>query len=90
MIARAAGVLALGVLYVLLLPAPTPVDLAIGVALGAGITAFYASARGWLFAIPQSALLGGVAASLLVGALAGLYPAVRASRLEPAEAVRSE
>jgi multisubunit Na+/H+ antiporter MnhE subunit len=35
MIARAAGVLALGVLYVLLLPAPTLVDLAIGVALGA-------------------------------------------------------
>jgi putative ABC transport system permease protein len=63
---------------------------ALGVALGVGITAFYASARGWLFAVPQSALLGGVAASLLVGALAGLYPAARASRLAPAEAVRSE
>ena len=63
---------------------------AIGVGLGVGITAFYASARHWLFAVPQSALLGGVAASLLVGALAGLYPAARASRLAPAEAVRSE
>jgi putative ABC transport system permease protein len=63
---------------------------AIGVGLGVGITAFYASARDWMFAVPQSALLGGVAASLVVGALAGLYPAARASRLAPAEAVRSE
>jgi putative ABC transport system permease protein len=43
-----------------------------------------------MFAIPQTALLGGVAASLVVGALAGLYPAARASRLAPAEAVRAE
>jgi putative ABC transport system permease protein len=63
---------------------------AIGVGLGVGITAFYASARSWMFSVPQSALLGGVAASLVVGALAGLYPAARASRLAPAEAVRSE
>jgi putative ABC transport system permease protein len=62
----------------------------IGVALGAAITAIYANARDWTFAIPQTALLGGVAASLLVGALAGLYPAARASRLAPAEAVRAE
>lgn len=63
---------------------------AIGVALGAVITAVYANARGWMFAVPQAALLGGVAASLVVGALAGLYPAARASRLAPAEAVRAE
>lgn len=63
---------------------------AVGVALGAAITAVYANARSWMFAVPQTALLGGVAASLLVGALAGLYPAARASRLAPAEAVRSD
>jgi len=62
----------------------------LGVALGAGITAIYAHTRGWMFAVPQTALLGGVTASLLVGALAGLYPAARASRLAPAEAVRSD
>lgn len=63
---------------------------AVGVGLGAAITAAYAQARDWRFAVPQSALLGGVAASLVVGALAGLYPAARASRLAPAEAVRSD
>jgi putative ABC transport system permease protein len=62
----------------------------LGVALGAGITAVYAHYRDWMFAVPQTALLGGVAASLAVGAVAGLYPAARASRLAPAEAVRSE
>jgi putative ABC transport system permease protein len=63
---------------------------AVGVGLGAAITAVYAHARHWMFAIPQTALLGGVAVSLVVGALAGIYPAARASRLAPAEAVRAE
>lgn len=63
---------------------------AVGVAAGAGITAGYAHVREWTFAVPQTALLGGVAASLAVGAVAGLYPATRASRLAPAEAVRTD
>jgi putative ABC transport system permease protein len=63
---------------------------AAGVALGVAITAVYANARDWMFAVPQTALVGGVAASLVVGALAGIYPAARASRLAPAEAVRAE
>ena len=63
---------------------------AVGVGLGAAITWFYADSRGWRFAVPLTGLLGGVAAALVVGALAGLYPAVRASRLPPAEAVRAE
>ena len=63
---------------------------AAGVGLGATITWLYADLQGWTFAVPLTGLLGGIAAALAVGALAGLYPAVRASRLAPAEAVRSE
>lgn len=63
---------------------------AVGVALGAAITWGYADTRDWRFAVPALGLVGGIAASLAVGALAGLYPAMRASRLPPAEAVRAE
>ena len=63
---------------------------ALGVALGAAMTAVYADVRDWRLAVPLTGLAGGVAASLVVGAVAGLYPAARASRLPPAEAVRAE
>jgi putative ABC transport system permease protein len=61
-----------------------------GVLIGAAITKFYADSRDWTFTVPLAGLLGGIGASLVIGALAGLYPAVRASRLAPAEAVRAE
>ena len=60
----------------------------IGVALGVGVTVGYARRQDWLVDVPTEALAGGVAVSLVLGALAGLYPAVRAARLDPAEAVR--
>jgi hypothetical protein len=56
---------------------------AVGVGLGATITWFYADTQQWRFAVPLTGLLGGVAAALAVGAVTGLYPAVRASRLAP-------
>ncbi len=61
----------------------------LGVALGTAATVVYADVRGWRLSVPLVALVGGVAASLVVGALAGLYPAARAARLAPAEAVRA-
>ncbi|MFN2557294.1 MAG: ABC transporter permease [Nitriliruptorales bacterium] len=59
-----------------------------GILLGAVITAVYASSRGWLATIPLAGLAVGVGAALTLGAIAGLYPALKAARLAPAEAVR--
>lgn len=58
-----------------------------GVALGAGVTLAYALARGWPPVVPPWAAAGGVVATLAIGALAGLYPAARAARLSPTEAL---
>src|SRR5208283_1569583 len=49
--------------------------------LGAAATAGYASTQGWIVVVPVVAVAGGVATALVLGALAGLYPAVRAARL---------
>jgi putative ABC transport system permease protein len=61
----------------------------IGVLIGVGATAGLAAARGWSVVIPPSAVAGGFGAALLIGGFAGLYPAIRASRLSPTEALRS-
>jgi putative ABC transport system permease protein len=60
-----------------------------GLLLGTAITTSYALARQWPVVVPPNALLGGLAASLLVGTLAGIYPAARAARLSPTEALRT-
>jgi len=61
---------------------------AAGALLGSAITAAYATSRGWPVAVPLAGLAAGIAAALAIGALAGLYPAARAARLAPADAVR--
>src|SRR5687767_14210866 len=60
-----------------------------GVLLGALVTALYGAARGWAVVVPVVGLVGGVAAALLIGAVAGLYPATRAARLSPTDALRT-
>ena len=60
-----------------------------GALLGALATLAYAASRSWAFVVPPGALAGAVLAALLIGAVAGLYPAVRAARLSPTDALRS-
>ncbi|HSR26915.1 MAG TPA: ABC transporter permease, partial [Actinomycetes bacterium] len=60
-----------------------------GVVLGAAVTAVYALGRGWSVVVPALALAGGLLAALAIGAVAGLYPALRAARLAPTDALRT-
>jgi putative ABC transport system permease protein len=60
-----------------------------GVAAGAGSTALYASAKHWTVVVPTTAWAGGLAAAILIGAVAGLLPAMRAARMSPTEALRA-
>jgi putative ABC transport system permease protein len=60
-----------------------------GVVLGVAATAVYANIKGWETLVPLMAVIGGIATALLVGGVAGLYPATRAARLSPTEAIRT-
>ncbi|MCE7006802.1 ABC transporter permease [Kibdelosporangium philippinense] len=60
-----------------------------GAVLGIAGTAAYAHLQGWPLVIPGEAMLGGFAASVTIGVLAGVYPAIRASSLTPTEALAS-
>jgi putative ABC transport system permease protein len=58
-----------------------------GVIAGAVSTAAYAHAHGDAVVIPLQAWVGGLAAAIIIGALAGLLPAIRAARLSPTQAL---
>jgi putative ABC transport system permease protein len=61
----------------------------VGVLAGAMATVIYASSKGWGIVIPIEAWTGGIASAILIGAVAGLMPAIRASRLPPTVALRT-
>jgi putative ABC transport system permease protein len=60
-----------------------------GLLLGGGATDIYAQAKTEPFVVPLYALIAAPVAGFLIGALAGLYPAAKAARLSPTEALRT-
>jgi putative ABC transport system permease protein len=62
---------------------------AVGVGAGALSTAIYASTKHELVVIPTLAWAGGIGAAVFIGAVAGLWPALRAARMSPTQALWS-
>jgi putative ABC transport system permease protein len=60
---------------------------AVGVGLGVLSTAVYATTKHWAIVVPALAWAGGFGAALMIGAVAGLLPALRAARMSPTEAL---
>jgi putative ABC transport system permease protein len=58
-----------------------------GILLGSAVTAVYATLQNWPTVVPTWVIAGGITATLIIGAAAGLYPAIRAARVAPTEAL---
>ena len=60
-----------------------------GILMGILVTAIYAISQDWSLIIPGLAVVGGMVSSVLIGGVAGLYPALRAANMSPTEALRT-
>ena len=63
---------------------------ALGCVIGVGVTYGMTAVNGWLFALPMLVVLAGLAVTVVIGAVAGLYPAIRASRTPPTAALNAQ
>ncbi|MHA3683575.1 ABC transporter permease [Leucobacter sp. HY1910] len=59
----------------------------VGAVLGIGITAGVAAANGWTATIPPAIVALGIGVTIIVGAIAGMLPAMRAAKVSPTEAL---
>jgi putative ABC transport system permease protein len=60
-----------------------------GILMGILVTAIYAISQDWSLIIPGLAVVGGMVSSVLIGGVAGFYPALRAANMSPTEALRT-
>ena len=49
------------------------------------VTAVYAILQDWPTVVPARVMVGCITATLIIGGVAGLYPAIRAARVAPTE-----
>lgn len=60
-----------------------------GAGIGYAVIAVFAGANGWPVSVPPLVFVGGVGATMFIGAVAGLYPAIRAAKTPPTAALNS-
>jgi putative ABC transport system permease protein len=61
----------------------------LGVVLGVAFVAAAADHQGWVLELSPVPIFGAGALAVLVSVVAGIYPAMRAARMEPLEALRA-
>ena len=59
-----------------------------GCVVGALLTMAFAYANDWRLDLPPWLFVGGIGSAMIIGTVAGAYPALRASRFPPMEALR--
>lgn len=62
----------------------------VGIILGVGIGFLFSSIADFDFVLPWGAIFAAVVTSFIVAVVSGLYPAIKASQLDPIEALRYE
>jgi putative ABC transport system permease protein len=62
----------------------------IGILFGVGITALVSVAQRWEYLLPWASILVGLVVSITIGLFFGIYPALKAARLDPVVALTKE